>query len=128
VNSNCNADAKKTSEQKAAEEDAEILEAIKSRRKLASDMELAKGIQYTEPIKTSWRPPSYIRNRTEAENQKVRDKYHIIAEGENIPPPIESFRDMKIPEPILDYLKANKIKSPTPIQLQGIPAASVCLL
>lgn len=45
-------DAKKTVDEKAEEEDAEILEAIKSRRKLASDMELAKGIQYTEPLTT----------------------------------------------------------------------------
>lgn len=45
-------DSKKTETEKAQEAEAEILEAIKSRRKLASDMELAKGIQYTEPLKT----------------------------------------------------------------------------
>lgn len=28
---------------------------------------------------------------------------------------------MKLPQPILDYLKEKKIKAPTPIQLQGIP-------
>lgn len=41
-------------DEKAQEADAEILEAIKSRRKLASDMELAKGIQYSEPLKTRY--------------------------------------------------------------------------
>ncbi|KAJ2916028.1 hypothetical protein MD484_g4406, partial [Candolleomyces efflorescens] len=116
-------DAKKTVEEKAEEADAELLEAIKSRRKLASDMELAKGIKYTESLKTSWRPPRFIRERTEDHHQKLRDKYHIIVEGDDIPPPIESFRDMKVPQPILDYLKSQKITSPTPIQLQGIPAA-----
>ena len=45
-------DAKKTAEEKAQEQDAEILDAIKSRRKLASDLELAKGIQYSEPLRT----------------------------------------------------------------------------
>jgi ATP-dependent RNA helicase DDX41 len=45
-------DSKKTAVEKAQEADAEILDAIKSRRKLASDMELAKGISYTEPQKT----------------------------------------------------------------------------
>lgn len=45
-------DLKKTASEKAEEADAEILEAIKSRRKLASDMELAKGIEYTESLKT----------------------------------------------------------------------------
>jgi superfamily II DNA/RNA helicase len=34
---------------------------------------------------------------------------------------------MKIPEPILQYLKSNRIITPTPIQLQGIPAAYVSL-
>ncbi|KAH6918823.1 DEAD-box protein abstrakt [Coprinopsis sp. MPI-PUGE-AT-0042] len=116
-------DSKKTADQKADEADAEILEAIKSRRKLASDLELAKGIQYTDPIPSSWRPPGFIRERSEEQHTAIRDKYHIIVEGDDVPPPIETFRDMKIPEPILQYLKANKITSPTPIQLQGIPAA-----
>ena len=47
-------ESKKTESQKAEEADAEILEAIKSRRKLASDMELAKGIQYTESLKSRY--------------------------------------------------------------------------
>ncbi|KAG6816943.1 hypothetical protein H0H87_001458 [Tephrocybe sp. NHM501043] len=116
-------DSKKTETEKAEEADAEILEAIKSRRKLASDMELAKGIQYTEALKTSWRPPRYIRDRSEEQHQKIRDKYHILVDGEDIPPPIEHFVDMKVPVPILEYLKANRIIAPTPIQLQGIPTA-----
>lgn len=45
-------DAKKTEVEKAEEADAEILAAIASRRKLASDLELAKGVQYTEPLKS----------------------------------------------------------------------------
>ncbi|KAF8222930.1 putative DEAD-box ATP-dependent RNA helicase 35 [Tricholoma matsutake] len=116
-------DLKKTESEKAEEADAEILEAIKSRRKLASDMELAKGIEYTESLKTSWRPPQYIRDRTAEQHQKIRDKYHILVDGEDIPPPIEHFVDMKIPEPMLQFLKASRITTPTPIQLQGIPTA-----
>ncbi|KAG5341997.1 DEAD-box ATP-dependent RNA helicase 35 [Termitomyces sp. Mn162] len=108
-------DSKKTESERAEEADAEILEAIKSRRKLASDLELAKGIH--------WRPPKYIRDRTEEQHQKIRAKYHILVDGEDIPPPIEHFVDMKVPEPILEYLKANRITTPTPIQLQGIPTA-----
>ncbi|PPQ85043.1 hypothetical protein CVT26_007699, partial [Gymnopilus dilepis] len=116
-------DSKKTADQKAQEADAEILEAIKSRRKLASDMELARGIQYTEPLQTSWRPPRFIRERPKEEDQRLREKYHIVVEGEDIPPPIEHFEDMKIPEPILSYLRTKRILNPTPIQLQGIPVA-----
>ncbi|KAJ3998059.1 P-loop containing nucleoside triphosphate hydrolase protein [Lentinula boryana] len=116
-------DAKKTEGQKAKEAEEEILEAIRSRKKLLSDLELAKGIQYTESLKTSWRPPKYIRDRTEQKHQQIREKHAIIVEGEDIPPPIEHFSDMKIPQSILDYLKSQRITAPTPIQLQGIPTA-----
>ncbi|KAF5330114.1 hypothetical protein D9758_018138 [Tetrapyrgos nigripes] len=138
-------EAQEVHSRKAAEgreADEEILQAIKSRRKLASDMELARGIQYTESLKTSWRPPKYIRDMTHEEHQKVREKYHIIAEGEDIPPPIEHFKashsltraflytnsylylqDMKIPELILEHFRSRRITAPTPIQLQGIPVA-----
>jgi ATP-dependent RNA helicase DDX41 len=47
-------DAKKTEGEKRDEADAEILAAIASRRKLASDLELARGINYTESIQTSY--------------------------------------------------------------------------
>ncbi|KAI0653202.1 DEAD-domain-containing protein [Cubamyces menziesii] len=116
-------DAKKTAAEKAEEEDAEILAAIAARRKLASDLELAKGVQYTEPLKTSWRPPKFVRDRTEEENRRIREKYHIIVEGEDLPPPIENFTDMKVPESLVKFLKSKRITKPTPIQLQGIPAA-----
>lgn len=100
-------DAKKTEAEKTEEADAEILAAIASRRKLASDLELAKGVQYTEPLKTSyveltvlhfvllnvcsWRPPKFVRDRPTEQHQKLREKYHIIVEGEDVPPPIENF-------------------------------------
>ena len=45
-------DAMKTEAEKLEEQDAEILTAITARRKLASDLELAKGIQYTESLQT----------------------------------------------------------------------------
>ncbi|KAG8924687.1 hypothetical protein FRC00_004818 [Tulasnella sp. 408] len=116
-------DSKKSEAQKAAEEDEKILQAIASRRKLVSDLELAKGIQYSEAMKTSWRPPRFIRERTEEENDRIRQKYHIIVEGDDIPPPIPDFADMKIPEVLLKFFKKNGITQPTPIQLQGLPTA-----
>lgn len=35
----------------------------------------------------------------------------------------DTMQDMKLPRPLLDYLKDKKIMAPTPIQLQGIPVA-----
>ena len=70
-----------------------------------------------------WRPPYFIREKSEMEHQQLRDQHHIITEGDDIPPPIANFTDMKIPRPILDFLKTKGIKRPTPIQIQGIPTA-----
>ncbi|PIL23700.1 transporter [Ganoderma sinense ZZ0214-1] len=116
-------DAKKTAAEKAEEVDAEILAAIAARRKLASDLELAKGVQYTEPMKSSWRPPKFVRDRSLEENRRIREKYHIIVEGEDLPPPIDNFTDMKVPDPLVKFLRSKRITKPTPIQLQGIPTA-----
>ncbi|KAF9792318.1 DEAD-domain-containing protein [Thelephora terrestris] len=116
-------DAMKTEAEKQEEEDAEILAAVATRRKLASDLELAKGILYTEPLQTSWNPPKHIRDKTPEQLARLREKYHIVVEGEDVPPPIEFFVDMKIPDGILQHLKKNKIIKPTPIQIQGIPTA-----
>ena len=53
----------------------------------------------------------------------MRKKWHILVEGDNIPPPIKNFRDMKFPEPVLATLEAKGISRPTPIQIQGLPVA-----
>jgi ATP-dependent RNA helicase DDX41 len=52
---------------------------------------------------------------------QIRHKWHIIVEGDNVPPPIRNFRDMKFPQPILDALASKGITRPTPIQIQGLP-------
>ncbi|EJD44074.1 P-loop containing nucleoside triphosphate hydrolase protein [Auricularia subglabra TFB-10046 SS5] len=116
-------DAQKTEAEKKEEEEAEILAAIANRRQLASDRELAKGITYTEPFKTSWRPPRHIRERTEDQHRKLREKHHIIVDGDDVPPPIARFLDMKIPEVIVKHFKSKRIVDPTPIQIQGLPTA-----
>ncbi|MBW0499281.1 hypothetical protein O181_038996 [Austropuccinia psidii MF-1] len=117
-------DAFKTEADKKREEEAKVIEAIAAqKKKLGGAQELAKGVLYTEPMQTSWTPPRYIRKRSEEENVRLRDKLGIIVEGQNCPPPIEHFQDMRLPTPLLKYLKDKKIKVPTPIQLQGLPVA-----
>lgn len=68
-----------------------------------------------------WLPPKYILSKPEEAHEKVRKKYHILVEGEDKPPPIKSFREMKFPKPILHGLKKRGIQDPTPIQIQGLP-------
>lgn len=45
----------------------------------------------------SWRAPRYILGMSEARHDRVLKKYHILVEGEGIPPPIKSFKEMKFP-------------------------------
>ncbi|KAF8969289.1 DEAD-box ATP-dependent RNA helicase 35 [Entomortierella lignicola] len=118
-----NAEEQKTEGQRALEEEAKILAAVTERKQLASVEEISKGIVYRDPIKTTWTPPRHIREMTQEQLAAVRQKYHIDAEGENMPPVIKAFRDMKFPKPVLDYLKNKGIKMPTPIQMQGLPVA-----
>ena len=47
----------------------------------------------------------------------------MLVAGEEIPPPILKFKDMRFPEPILEKLKMKEIKQPTPIQAQGLLVA-----
>uniref|UniRef100_A0A3B4AE03 DEAD/DEAH-box helicase domain-containing protein n=1 Tax=Periophthalmus magnuspinnatus TaxID=409849 RepID=A0A3B4AE03_9GOBI len=71
----------------------------------------------------SWAAPRYILNMPETRHERVRRKFHILVDGDGIPPPIKSFREMKFP-PILKGLKKKGIIHPTPIQIQGIPTLS----
>ncbi|TPX31469.1 hypothetical protein SmJEL517_g05206 [Synchytrium microbalum] len=111
----------KTEMELKIEEEEQILAAQTRKKQLFSDKELAQGIVYEKPMKTSWTPPSYISHTTEREREELRKKWHIIAEGDNIPPPIKSFTEMKLPDALIRYLKSKGIASPTPIQVQGIP-------
>ena len=72
--------------------------------------------QYTEPLLTGWKAPSHIRHMSEEERAEVRRAWHIIVEGEDIPPPVKSFKDLRLPDSCLRVLKKKGISRPTPIQ------------
>ncbi|CAI8024069.1 Probable ATP-dependent RNA helicase DDX41 [Geodia barretti] len=116
------AEAHKVSElDKQKEEEAKILHDIKEASALMSVAELAKGVVYTEPLVTGWNPPRYILEAPESKNNRIRKKWHILVEGDNIPPPIKSFKEMKFPKVVVNSLKKKGIIHPTPIQIQGLP-------
>lgn len=69
----------------------------------------------------SWRAPRCVLNLSEERHERVRQKMRILVEGEDIPPPLKSFKEMKFPRGILAGLEARGIVKPTPIQVQGIP-------
>ncbi|CAG9790556.1 unnamed protein product [Diatraea saccharalis] len=108
--------------ERQAREEQHILESVAQSKALMGVAELAKGIQYEDPIKTSWRPPRCILELPEERHERVRRELRILVEGDDVPPPIKTFQHMKFPKGILRGLEAKGIKKPTPIQVQGIPA------
>ncbi|XP_063707374.1 ATP-dependent RNA helicase abstrakt [Culicoides brevitarsis] len=117
------AESKKISAvEKQLKEEEKILESVVEKKALMGVAELAKGIQYEDPIKTSWKPPRYILARSEIKHESIRLKNRILAEGDDIPPPITTFKEMKFPKGILIGLEKKGIKKPSPIQIQGLPA------
>ncbi|OAJ37736.1 hypothetical protein, variant [Batrachochytrium dendrobatidis JEL423] len=114
----------KTDLEKEVEEEQKILAAQSQRKQLFSDKELAMDIKYTESMRTSWTPPRHIRDISAKEHESTRKEFHILSEGLDLPPPIKTFREMRIPSAIVSYLKNTKgIVKPTPIQVQGLPTA-----
>lgn len=113
---------KETEIEKQLKEEEKILESIAEKKALMAASEIAKGVVYTDPIKTGWKPPRYFQQMPESKFERIRKKWHILVEGEDIPPPIKHFKEMKFPRAIINALKRMKIHHPTPIQVQGIPA------
>ena len=79
-----NDEVKETDMEKQLREEQKILESVAERKALMAATELAKGITYTDALRTSWKPPQYIMAYPEERHQKVRKKYGILAEGDFI--------------------------------------------
>ena len=105
---------------KKKKEEELILESVSENKALMGVHELAQGVTYTESIKTGWKPPKYVKLH---KSDKVRSKSSINVTGDEVPPPLKYFRDMKFPIPVVAALMAKEITRPSPIQMQVIPAA-----
>ncbi|KAL4559899.1 hypothetical protein LXL04_032045 [Taraxacum kok-saghyz] len=105
----------------AVQQEKEMMENLSDRKTLMSVRELAKGITYSEPLPTGWKPPLPIRRMSQKASDGIRKQWHIIVDGDEIPPPIKNFKDMRFPDPVLKKLKEKGIVQPTPIQVQGLP-------
>ena len=78
--------------EKQLKEEENILASIAESKALLSFNELAKGIQYDEPVKTSWKVPQCVLKLPEIRHEEVRNKTGITVDGDDVPPPIASFR------------------------------------
>ncbi|KAJ1882220.1 hypothetical protein LPJ66_011189, partial [Kickxella alabastrina] len=115
--------AERSAEERLRDEETALLAAISRRRQLASAAELAQGVVYTQPMRTSWRPLPRHRTMPPEEITARRHMWGIAIDGEDVPPPVLTFRSMRLPEPLLAYLGARGISTPSPIQMQGLPVA-----
>jgi len=112
-------------EKQRKEEEARILrEASKIQTNaLQAASELAKGVTYTKPLPSTWTAPRAILKQGKEAWEQIRKEWHMEVEGEDIPPPMKRFIDMKFPKPILDALAKKNMRRPTPIQMQGLTVA-----
>jgi len=117
-------DLKQTEKEKLAEHERKIIDDLAEKRALQAVRELAKDVRYTEPMKTMWRPPKFLREMSQTKQDKVRDKMNILVGGDDIPPPCKTFREMKYPSSVIRALKEKGITKPSPIQVQGLPVAN----
>ncbi|PNX87395.1 DEAD-box ATP-dependent RNA helicase 35-like protein, partial [Trifolium pratense] len=90
---------------KIVQQEKEMIENLPDNKTLKSVRELAKGITYTEPLPTGWKPPWHIRRMSKKDCDLIQKQWHIIVDGEEIPPPVKNFKDMRFPDPILKMLK-----------------------
>jgi ATP-dependent RNA helicase DDX41 len=114
-----------TAEEQVQEEEAYLLANLtNSRASLLGAKQAASGNTHKESVNTKWRPTQkHLHKMTSVERRKVREHFHIIAEGTNLPPPCVRFKMMRVAGPILSALRASGIKKPSPIQIQGLPVA-----
>uniref|UniRef100_A0A1I8IID1 RNA helicase n=1 Tax=Macrostomum lignano TaxID=282301 RepID=A0A1I8IID1_9PLAT len=117
-------DVKESEHTKKLKEEAVILEFLSDKTALKGVSELAKGIQYSTALQTGWRPPRHIASMTPIECRAIWDKFKILVDGSDPPPPITTFevnlREMKLPHALIRALSKKGIEKPTPIQVQGL--------
>ncbi|KAL1298054.1 hypothetical protein AAHE18_18G003900 [Arachis hypogaea] len=102
------------------QQEQEMLDNLPDRKTLLSVRELAKGITYSEPLPTGWKPPLRLRTMPKRETDLIRKQWHIIVDGEDVPCPVKNFKDMRFPDPILNKLRAKGILQPTFRDMIGI--------
>jgi ATP-dependent RNA helicase DDX41 len=103
------------------EEENEIMRNVTDSKALLGAQERAQGVWYSQPMQTGWRPPRKYREMSEEKRASVRERENMSVQGENVPPPITSFKHMRLPNALTKQLELKQITKPTPIQMQGLP-------
>ncbi len=107
-------------------QEEDLLRQVKQMQKpsLMSGQEAHEGRRAVGSVEaTGWRPPSWALQLGARGAWGIRQELGIEVEGESIPAPLRAFADMKLPPAVLRALESEGIRSPTPIQVQGLPVA-----
>ena len=73
-----------------------MLESVAEKSALMGVAELAKGIAYTEAIKTGWKPPTYVREAPPERHDRIRKRLHILVEGRHVRSVFAPFNPFKM--------------------------------
>ena len=106
---------------KQQDEERRLLDYVAEKTALKAVQEIARNILYTDPIKTTWSCPKWLQDKYPSYHDRVRRKRNIEVDGEDCPPPITCFKQMKLPKCIVKALESKDIKIPTAIQVQALP-------
>mmetsp|Transcript_9432 Transcript_9432/g.18706 ORF Transcript_9432/g.18706 Transcript_9432/m.18706 type:complete len:799 (-) Transcript_9432:63-2459(-) len=110
-------------ERRAAEEARFVAQVKAQQLALASAKERATGTRFTERLQTGWKPTRRMQALSAEERRQIRKDNHILVDGADVPPPVDSFWAMRIPRVLVKALINKGIKTPSPIQMQGLPVA-----
>ncbi|CAG5119701.1 unnamed protein product, partial [Candidula unifasciata] len=87
--------------------------------------ELAGKMEVKEKKKKKQKKKNSATNETTADEEQLKNKYHIHANGTDIPDPLRSFEELSteygVAETILKNVHSQGYKEPTGIQRQAIP-------
>ena len=110
-----------TATEQRIQQEKEVIDNLSDFKSLRSVREIAKGIIYTDPIETGWKPPLHLCRMPVAKANKLRRKWHIVVDGDDVPPPARDFRDLRLRSPCCGSCARGASSSPHPSRCRGCP-------
>ncbi|KAL3681369.1 hypothetical protein R1sor_024325 [Riccia sorocarpa] len=80
-------------------------------------------VRDTEQAIPDWEPDAMIKKLTQQQVEFLRKEINLSVKGEDVPSPILEFSNCRFMPKLLENLEIAGYESPTPVQMQVIPAA-----
>ena len=98
-----------------------MIENLSDNKSLRSVREIAKGIIYTDPIETGWKPPLHLCSHAGRQGQQAPSKVAHRRRRRRCPASCAGLPRPPPPEPMLRKLRERGIVQLTPIQVPELP-------